>query len=142
MFRKFYLPLAILSILAAISCEKKVVEVRYAPVLFDLAAPDSMEKGSPDSSHIAVSAFDPDGLEDIDSVYYVVTRPDSTSNGIRFRMRDDGAGGDSSANDGRYTYVIPSPLPSSQSGDYTFAFYAYDRQDNRSNIISKIITAF
>ena len=142
MLTKFSFSAAILSILVAISCEKKVIDVRYGPVLFDLVAPDSLEKGSPDSSYLAVNAFDPDGLDDIDSVYYMVTRPDSTSNGIRFLMHDDGANGDSTANDGCYTYIIPSPLPTSQSGDYTFTFYAYDKQENRSNTPSQIITAY
>ena len=142
MFKKFYFPLVILSLSVAISCEKRVVEVRYAPVLFDIIAPDSLEKGSPDSSYIAISAFDPDGLDNIDSVYYMVIRPDSTSNGIRFLMHDDGANGDSTANDGCYTYIIPSPLPTSQSGDYTFTFYAYDKQEDRSNTPSQIITAY
>jgi len=142
MFRKSYLPLIFLSFLIAVSCEKKVIEVRYAPVLFDIVAPDSLLKGSPDSSYIAVSAFDPDGADDIDSVYFVVTRPDSTVNPFHFHMQDTGEGGDSTAGDGSYALIIPAPTPTSLSGEFTFAFYAYDSQRNRSNIPSKVITAY
>jgi len=141
--KSFLYPFILIIFISIIAgCEKKVIEVRYAPVLFDPAAPDSMQKGSPDSSYLAISAFDPDGLDDIDSVFYIVTRPDGTSNGIRFPMRDDGSGGDSTASDGRYVYMLPSPLASSQSGDYTFTFYGYDSQQNKSNTPSKIITAY
>lgn len=120
-----------------------IVEVRYGPILYNLAAPDSLLKGSPEISYIFVDAFDPDGLDDIDSVYFVSTRPDGSSNGIRQYMFDDGQTYDDSvALDGRYTIGIQSPGPSNQSGDYIFRFYAFDSQRNPSNTLEKIVTAY
>jgi hypothetical protein len=142
MRRKIFIFLLFISALISFSCEDKVTVVRFAPVLFDPAAPDSMQKGSIDTSYIFISAFDPDGLEDIDSVYIIVTRPDSTSNGLHFHMYDDGLYGDSTAADGRYTLGIIAPQPENLSGYYTFAFHAYDTQNTSSNNPSVIITAY
>lgn len=137
----------LVSLIMLIACgdEKTntIVEVRYGPVLYDLTAPDSLLKGSPVISYIFVNAFDLDGLDDIDSVYFVSTRPDGSSNGNRLYMFDDGQTYDDSvALDGRYTIGIQSPDTSSQSGDYIFRFYAFDRQRNPSNTLEKIVTAY
>lgn len=136
----------LLALSLTVSCGKKtetIVQVRYAPVLYNLAAPDSLQKGSAQIAYIFVSAFDPDGLDDVDSVYFVSTRPDGSSNGIRLYMFDDGQTyEDSVANDGRYTIGIQSPDTSSQSGDFTFRFYAFDRERNPSNVLEKIVTAY
>ena len=129
------------------SCGKEktntIVDVRYGPVLYNLVAPDSLLKGSSEISYIFVNAFDPDGIEDIDSVYFVSTRPDGSSNGIRLYMFDDGQTyEDSIALNGCYTIGIQAPDTSSQSGDYTFRFYAFDRQNNYSNTIEKTVSAY
>jgi hypothetical protein len=112
------------------------------PTLSNIVAPDSLQKGSPDTSYIYIDAYDPDGLSDIDSVYFVVTRPDGTSNGTHFYMRDDGVAGDVTAGDGTYTLGILAPDPANQSGDYIFRFYAMDMDGNYSNIPQTIITAY
>ena len=122
--------------------EKKVVEVSYGPVLYDLVAPDSLQKGAPGLSYIFVTAFDLDGLADIDSVYFIVTRPDSTSNGLHFALHDDGQNGDSTSNDGRFSIGIQAPAQENQSGNYIFTFYAKDKQGNDSNHPKAYITAY
>lgn len=113
-----------------------------SPELFNLVCPDSIQKGYPDTSYIFVSARDPQGLDDIDSVYMTVIRPDNTSNGLRFYLFDNGLAGDSSANDGIYTIGIQSPSPSNQSGDYTFRFRAFDKDGNNSPELSHVVTAY
>jgi hypothetical protein len=148
MYKRIISLLAILFIFIIISCEKKVVEVRYDPlpfhfpVLYDVAAPDSLEKGSPDTSLVLISVFDTDGPDNVDSVYFIVTRPDGSSNGLHLDMHDDGINSDSVAGDGRYTLGILAPTPQNQSGDYIFTFYAFDMQGNESNNPQKIVTAY
>ncbi len=101
-----------------------------------------MEKGSQDTAYIYVDAYDPDGLSDIDSVYFMVTRPDGSSNGLHFHMHDDGEAGDIMAGDGTYTLGILAPDPENQSGDYVFTFYAWDSEGHGSNNPQIIITAY
>lgn len=135
----------LLGILFLGSCEreKTIVEVQYAPVLYDIIAPDSLQKGSVQISYIFVSAFDPDGLDNIDSVYFISTRPDGSSNGIHQYMYDDGSTyEDSVAEDGRYTIGIQAPDTTSQSGDFTFSFYALDKDRNPSNNPEIVVTAY
>ncbi len=126
----------------ALSCSSDPLEIRYAPRLFDVSAPDSLEKGSIDTSYVFVSVFDLNGQADVDSVYFISTRPDGTSNGFHLYMHDDGRYGDSTAADGRFTLGILAPQPTSQSGDYTFTFYALDKQGDKSNNPTAIITAY
>lgn len=112
------------------------------PIISDIAAPDSIQKGIPDSSFASVKVQDPQGLEDIEAVYYVVTKPDGTSNGIKFPLFDDGQGYDSTAGDGIYSTAIAAPLSTSQTGNFTFSFAAMDSKGAVSNQINKIIKAY
>jgi hypothetical protein len=110
------------------------------PGIYDLVAPDSVQNGWPDSSYMFIKVRDPQGLNNIDSVYYVVTRPDGTSNGIHRPGHDNGQIGDSVAMDGVYTFDFSTPyVPSLQTGDYMFRFLARDNDGNESNAINKII---
>jgi hypothetical protein len=112
------------------------------PQISDVVAPDSIQKGIPDSSFASVKVQDPQGLSDIDAVYYVVTKPDGTSNGIKFPLTDDGQGYDSTAGDGIYSTAIAAPLSLSQTGNFIFAFTAMDKKGKTSNTIDKIINAY
>ncbi len=112
------------------------------PIINDVVAPDSIQKGIPDSSFASVRASDPQGLDDIYAVYYIVTKPDGTSNGIKFPLFDDGQGYDSTSGDGIYSTAIAAPLLTSQTGNFTFSFAAVDRKGSTSNVINKIIKAY
>jgi|GEM_PF-2536449 len=113
-----------------------------SPELYNLICPDSLQKGSPDTSYIFVSARDPQGLANIDSVYFTVTRPDGSSNGYRFYLLDNGLAGDSTAGDGVYTIGIQAPSINNQTGDYTFRFRAFDLDGNGSPELTKSVNAF
>lgn len=113
------------------------------PEIFDLTAPDSLIKGIPDTTMIYAGISDPQGLDDIDSVYFTVIRPDGSSNGYVFYMFDDGVnGGDTLADDGIYSQGIQSPDLNAQTGDYIFRFTARDLEGNLSGTIDKTITAY
>lgn len=115
------------------------------PYLYNLLAPDSLRKGSSDPEYMFIRVWDSRGLDFIDSVYFTVMRPDSTSSGYRFVMYDDGAvisHGDSIAGDGIYSLGIMPPAPENQSGVYTFTYEVTDIFHNHGNIIFKHIVAY
>ena len=113
------------------------------PDIYNLQAPDSLIKGLPDTTLIYLSVRDPQGLDEIDSVFFTVNRPDGSTNGLTFYMFDDGVnGGDSIEGDGIYTQGIQSPSTSSQTGDYSFHFSARDNANHLSNTIDKLINAY
>lgn len=117
------------------------------PRLYDLAAPDTVIVPSdPDVNFVKVSvtAADSQGLNDIVSVSLQSLRPDSSVAGI-FPLYDDGgttvrptfniSSGDSIANDGRYTLVIPI-FSSTQKNTYRdFIFTAKDRSNALSTAV-------
>jgi hypothetical protein len=134
MKKSIFLPIVFIPFLIFISCEKKVVEVRYAPVLYDLVAPDSIQRNSPDIHYVFVSVYDPDGPDDIDSVYFRVTRPDGSLKPDPIPLRDDGQYGDSTADDGRFSVGLSTYNDTtSLLGNYIFTFYAKDKQGDMSN---------
>ena len=142
----FFVKFVILSILALaitiVACDGKSTE-NEDPVISNLIAPDSLIKNLPDVYLIYLTASDPQGLDDLDSVFFTVERPDGTSNGVTFYMFDDGEnGGDPVAGDGIYVQGIQSPTDQNQTGDYKFYFQARDTDGNLSNTIEKTITAY
>jgi len=112
------------------------------PYVYNLIAPDSLQKGSPDTAYLFLSVWDPQDHSNIDQVYFTVTKPDGSSSGIGYQMFDRGDNGDSVAADGIYTLGILAPLPENQSGDYIFHFTAVDYDSNFANIIDRVITAY
>ena len=118
------------------------VVIGEGPILFDPVAPDSIQRGTLEPSFITIRSYDPDGLADIDSVYLITIRPDSTSSGAHFYMYDDGyTYDDQVAADGTYTIGIVAD-PGNQLGEYIFTFYALDTNGNQSNNPFKIITVY
>jgi len=87
------------------------IDESAGPYVYDLIAPDSLQKGSTEPVYLFLKAWDPQGLNNIDSVYFTVTRPDGSSNNYRFYMHDDGEEGDSLADDSIYTLGISPPDP-------------------------------
>lgn len=134
--------IAVFLLLASIIIQCSNPAKNDGPMVSDVVAPDSIQKGIPDSSFASVKVQDPQGLEDIELVYYVVTKPDGTSNGIKFPLTDDGQGYDSTAGDGVYSTAIAAPLSTSQTGNFIFSFAAMDSKGAISNTISKTIKAY
>jgi hypothetical protein len=112
-----------------------------APVISDLIAPDSMQKGSIDTFYIFIKASDPEGLDDITNVFYMVTRPDDTLRGP-YDLYDNGLNGDSVAGDGVFSGGFRPPTLQNLSGNFIFSFKARDKKGAYSNTIDKIITAY
>ncbi|MCW8848675.1 MAG: hypothetical protein OQJ81_01750 [Melioribacteraceae bacterium] len=112
----------------------------FPPSVSNLMMPAEINKNVRFSFNIKVS--DPNGLNDIQSVYYEVKDPDgnkiSNSQGIsKFPLFDDGnttENSDVTANDGIYSVYLIFPS-TSKSGNWVFNFNAVDKSDSISNTI-------
>lgn len=111
----------------------------FAPVISNaLVDPDTVVVT--DTIAILTSLFvqDENGLNDIKEVYFVVYRPDGTTNGNKVFLYDDGnllQNGDQTANDGIFSRII-SVNQTNAKGTYRFEFKAVDRGGLQSNIIN------
>lgn len=114
------------------------------PVISNLVLPDTIERNV--SFIFSVTAYDENGLNDIESVNFVLYRPDNTvveesPGDTLFTMHDDGnlvVFGDTTANDGIYSFKN-SFGQTSQTGNWKFVFQAIDRSDKLSNIIERLL---
>ncbi len=143
MKKLIFLPIVFIFLLSFINCDKKSVDPGHPPVLSDLSAPDSIQRNSPDIHYIFVTVYDPDGLENIDRVFFRVTKPDGSHKPDSIPLRDDGQYGDSIANDSRFSVGLSTYHDTtSQLGDYIFKFYAIDKQGNASNNPQVTVTEY
>ncbi len=97
--------------------------------------PDSLQiPGLTAEALVKALVEDPDGLQDIESVYFYSRKPDGTmaNGGNPIYMFDDASSGDETANDGIYSTGILI-TNSSQSGRYVFTFYALDKVGHLSD---------
>ena len=88
----------------------------------------------------SVEAMDPNGASDILEIYFIVYRPDGTTNNSKVLLYDDGnlENGDVVAGDGIYSRLI-QVNQNNQKGTYRFEFSAKDRLGDLSNIINYFV---
>jgi len=88
----------------------------------------------------SVEAMDPNGASDILEIYFIVYRPDGTTNNSKVLLFDDGKpeNGDVVAGDGIYSRLI-QVNQNNQKGTYRFEFRAKDRLGDLSNIINHFV---
>lgn len=96
------------------------------PVLSNLMAPDSISRRFASGFALSVQVTDPQGLADVERVYFNSTKPNGyASSNNPFALEDDGGEGDDVAGDGVYTEVIRISAEV-DTGSYIFEFYAED----------------
>jgi hypothetical protein len=88
----------------------------------------------------SVEVADSNGASDILEVYFIVYRPDGTTNNNKVFLYDDGLSenGDVTAGDGIFSRLIQVDQ-SNQKGTYRFEFQAKDRLGDLSNIINHFV---
>ena len=88
----------------------------------------------------SVEAMDPNGANDILEIYFIVYRPDGTTNNSKVLLFDDGKpeNGDVLAGDGIYSRLI-QVNQNNQKGTYRFEFRAKDRLGDLSNILNHFV---
>ena len=110
------------------------------PTLSNLTAPDTLSRNTSLSSLLSVKVNDPQGLGDIDIVYFNAFRPDgSASQSNPVVMNDDGEMGDLTPDDGIYSMGI-SIDASARLGNWRFEFMARDNAQAMSDTLIHIIT--
>ena len=97
--------------------------------IIQTSVPDQLQR--PSSAILNVTVQDPQGLVDIDSVYFYSKKPDGTlaGNGMAFLMFDDGDytnHGDTIAKDGIYSLRVQIGT-SNAAGTYEFSFFMRDK---------------
>ncbi|MFZ4620378.1 MAG: hypothetical protein ACOYNS_07460 [Bacteroidota bacterium] len=129
---------------------KITLSTNNAPSLANLYAPDSVRVPSTADSvnlvYMSISVSDQQGLSDITSVILTSQRPDSSVAGT-FYLSDDGGtstlpqfnipSGDSVANDGVYSIVIPMFSTTQKNTYRDFIFTARDQSGAISNAVIK-----
>lgn len=127
-------------------CEKDYSEVidpvqNIPPIIRNLQAPDTLSLHPTDTLKVflRVEVYDPDGYDDIKSVFFNSYLPDgSPSRSNPIYLFDDGnlqVNGDLVARDGIFSRIIILP-PNTPKGTYRFDFQAVDKKNEVSNIIS------
>lgn len=113
-----------------------------APVISDaVIEPDTMIVTDTTIIQVSIKASDENGASDIESVYFIVFRPDGTSNTIHNELFDSGdvlLHGDLIDGDGIYSLKIQVDQ-SNMKGTYRFEFQARDRGKKLSNIINYFV---
>jgi hypothetical protein len=114
-------------------------ETNLPPVISDaFIDPDTLIVTTTITIQTRIKVFDSNGLNDVKEVYFIVFRPDGTTNNIKTLLFDDGNvndNGDLIAGDGIYSRKI-QVNETNTKGTYRFEFRATDRGGLLSNIIN------
>lgn len=102
--------------------------------------PDTVVVTETTAIFTSVEVEDSNGQSDILEVYFIVYRPDGTTNGNKIQLFDDGSStnGDVTAGDGIYSRLIQVD-ETNQKGTYRFEFQAKDRLGALSNILNHYV---
>ena len=103
--------------------------------------PDTAVVTAPTVIFTSVEASDPNGQNDILKVYFIVYKPDGSTNDSELELFDDGNiddHGDLIAGDGIYSRLIQIN-ETNDKGTYRFEFQAKDRGGKSSNIIDHFV---
>ncbi len=117
-------------------------ESNIAPVISNaLIDPDTLVVTTTTTIQTRIKAEDQNGLNDIKEVYFIVFRPDGTTNNNKTQLFDDGNindNGDLIAGDGIYSRKI-QVNETNTKGTYRFEFRAIDRGGLQSNVINYLV---
>jgi hypothetical protein len=103
-----------------------------------LIDPDTLTVTTTTTIQTRINASDPNGLNDIKEVYFIVFRPDGSTNNVKTQLYDDGnisSNGDLVAGDGIFSRKI-QVNETNTKGTYVFEFRAVDRGGLFSNVIN------
>lgn len=117
-------------------------ESNVAPIISNaFIDPDTLVVTTTTTIQTRLKVEDQNGLNDIKEVYFIVYRPDGTTNNIKTSLYDDGNlndNGDLVAGDGIYSRKI-QVNETNTKGTYRFEFRANDRGGLQSNIINYLV---
>jgi hypothetical protein len=112
------------------------------PGITNLIAPDTIDTDSTSNRYFSVEVSDPQGLENIDIVFFVIESSPGNYYDDTLYMNDEGIEGDSTAGDGIFSYVLNDPGIFEQNGQHVFHFLAIDLDGHHSNsLVENILVA-
>jgi len=110
------------------------------PQIIEITGPISISRSQQGNHLLTAKIDDPQGLNDIQKVFFNSFRPDGTaSSGNPFFMYDTGANGDVEENDGIYSFVF-TISPSNALGNYRFEIQAQDKSGAKTDVVVHTIT--
>ncbi len=120
-----------------------------APVISNaIIDPDTAVVNDTTVIFCSVNVNDSNGMGDIEQVYFIVYRPDGTTNNAKLDLLDDGSccpipptnqvSGDITADDGIFSRIIQVDQ-NNVKGTYRFEFQARDRGGLLSNVINHFV---
>ncbi len=110
-------------------------EANVPPVIADPRVPDTLDTESIKNAFFAITAHDPQGPTDIDSVYAWFYPPLKSSPVFKATLRDDGREGDVTAGDGVYSFERDLSSVLGSSGINLVRFQAVDKKGEKSEPI-------
>ena len=102
-------------------------ERRGFPMLYECSLSDTLNADSLGHVFITIRVEDPQGLDDIDSVFFQIFQPLSPVPFYQSRLRDDGQSGDSVPGDGIFTFQGNLEDTLKSRGVHAFRFQAVDQ---------------
>jgi hypothetical protein len=109
--------------------------------------PDSLQRpvtpGSVTPFQLLAEVNDPQGLSDVQKVYFLSEKPDGTFSGdsTQFEMKDDGSQGDPVDRDGEYSIIIQIG-DSNDLGTYIFHFFMLDKVGHLTDVVKDSIVVY
>jgi hypothetical protein len=123
-----------------VTMDKQILLENKEGSIQQLSLADTLRR--PSQTLIQALVTDPQGLSDIDSVYFLSKKPNGeyANNGNPFLLKDNGdmGNGDSASGDGIYAMIIQISAANTP-GVYVFEFYLRDKAGNRSEVVRKNI---
>ncbi|MFO7891583.1 MAG: hypothetical protein R6V04_14740 [bacterium] len=110
-------------------------EFNLPPVISDPQLPDSLDSKSIQNVFFSITADDPQGLADIDSVYLWIYPPLKSAPVFKGRLKDDGTGGDVTAGDRIFSLRQDLSQILGSSGINLVRFQAVDKKGEKSEPI-------
>ncbi len=112
-------------------------EANLPPVICNPLLPDSLDSESIKNAFFSITAVDPQGLTDIDSVFLLIYPPLKSSPVYKCKLGDDGVEGDLMAGDSIFSIRQDLSQELGSSGINLVRFQAVDKREEKSNPVVK-----
>lgn len=110
-------------------------EKNFPPTLYDPVIPDTLTEESLEEVFISIRASDPQGLEDIDTVFFYIYPSFSPVPLYSWTLWDRGTSGDAAAGDGIFSFWGNLVYALRINGDYFIRFQAVDKSGLKSSAV-------
>ncbi len=114
-------------------------EPTFVPEISNLIYPAVVYSLSPQKHIISVKVVDPQGIDDIEEVFFEVTKVDSSSPNMQGLLHDNGVLGDILPIDGIYATQIDGSFAQNDFGQFNLEVIARDASGNASNVLTAFI---